>query len=185
MAFPTYTVTDLSGFTGRPETSFPLPYTTASALPQATLLFKLATCLTELPTDPDEAATVRFAILEVANALTLSQPYQLTNASPFSSETIGSYSYSKLAKMVQNGLPTGLGWFDLAVGQLGVCENGALGNPGIASDSIGVFEDDATFGLKDGDDSGKRYVLGPAQLDNEPEDGFFISTETVSGPRRG
>lgn len=183
MAFPTYTIADLSTFSGRPEPSYPSPYTESTALVQALLLFKMATCLTDWPTDPDQAQLAKFAVLELADQFVLSQPYTLINNSPFQSESIGSYSYSKAQKAIKAGTPLGLGWFDLAVGQLGVCELGGLTGGGISSGSIGVFEDDATFGVKTGDTSGKRYVLGPSQLDDEPEDGFYRSTETVQGPR--
>lgn len=175
MAFPTYTVTDLSQVTGRPTASYTA--FAAEAITQSFLLFKLATCLTDWPTDPDQAALARYAVLSMADALAIAQPYALTNGSPFQSETIGSYSYSKAQGAIKNGMPTGVSWFDLAVQKLGVCELGGLdGGGGVASDSIGVFEEDGTFGTKDGDDSGKRYLLGPEQLDDDT-DPFFYSTD--------
>jgi hypothetical protein len=183
--YPTFTAVDLSDFSGRPEASY-TPFAT-QALKQATLLFKLATCLTSWPTDPDSAELASYAIISIADALVLTQPYQLTHASPFQSESIGSYSYSKMVlryrQSIENGSPVGVTWFDLAVQKLGICELGGLnGGGGVASDSIGVFEEDGTFGTKDGDDSGKRYLLGPAQVDNQ-DDPFLVSQNISSETR--
>jgi hypothetical protein len=62
------------------------------------------------------------AILSMADAIYLVQPFQSVLSNPFSSETIGSYSYSKVSGAVMGGLPTGIGWFDVALSKLSVCE---------------------------------------------------------------
>lgn len=143
MAYKTYTRDDLAAFTGRPAASFPSPYVEASAIPQALLLFKIGTCLAS-PDDltPDQQQLVDFAILSMADGIHLVAPYQTAIASPFNSESIGSYSYSKTAKAIQSGQETGIGWFDMAVDQLSICADSALG---FLSGGIEVFEHDGAF----------------------------------------
>jgi hypothetical protein len=122
MSFKTYSRQDLADFTGRPLVSFPEGYITNSALPQALLLFKIGTCLADVAQlSPEKQQLVDFGILSMTDAIHLSAPYQTALASPFQSESIGSYSYSRVAQAVQQGLPTGVTWFDLAVGELTVC----------------------------------------------------------------
>lgn len=122
MPYKTYTRQDLADFTGRPVASFPEAYVTKSAIPQALLLFKMATCLAS-PDDlsGDQKQLVDFAILSMADAIHLSAPYQTILASPFNSESIGSYSYSRAAQVVSKGLPTGVGYFDMAMDKLSIC----------------------------------------------------------------
>lgn len=123
MPYTTYTVQMLSNYTGRPAASFREPYTTSSAIPQALLLFKLGTCLASPDAlTTDQKQLVDFAIMSMADAIQLASLYATVQANPFNSETIGSYSYSKVAKAVQQGQPTGITWFDLAIEQLSVCE---------------------------------------------------------------
>lgn len=138
MAYKTYTVDDLSSFAGRPKASFHEPYTTDSALPQALLLFKLGTCLAS----PDglsatDLQLVDFAILSMADAVGLASKYASVAASPFSSETIGSYSYSKAARAVMRGEDTGVMWFDTAIKRLSVCDTA---DDTAMSGGIEVFE---------------------------------------------
>lgn len=103
--------------------SFPEGYVTASAFPQALLLFKMGTCLASLnDLNEDQKQLAKFAILSMADAIHLSAPYQTVLASPFNSESIGSYSYSRAAQAVSKGLPTGIGWFDIAMQELSVCD---------------------------------------------------------------
>jgi hypothetical protein len=147
------------------------------ALTQARLLFKLSTCLADWPDDPDEASLARYAVLSLADQLTLDQKHAVTVASPFQSESIGSYSYSKTSvrTKVLQGLPTGVSWFDLAVERLGVCEVGAH----VESGSIQVFSDDLQL-LEDPD--GRVHVLGPRDV--QPIDTpFDVSTQTVHDPQ--
>ena len=138
MGYATYTVQMLSNFTGRPVASFREPYTTASAIPQALLLFKMGTCLAS----PDDLSTdakqlVDFAILEMADSIQLASLYATVHANPFSSESIGSYSYGKVAKAVQKGDDTGIFWFDKAIQELSVCDT----SDGISmTGGIEVFE---------------------------------------------
>lgn len=118
-AYPTYQVQDVAKVTGRDETD--IDDFIVEALIQATLLFKLGTCLDEFPDATNDAALARYAILFMADAIESVQPYQEVLRNPFSSENIGSYSYAKLNRAVAAGLPTGVSWFDMAVSQLSVC----------------------------------------------------------------
>jgi len=146
MGYKTYTRQDLADFTGRPLASFPQAYVENSALPQALLLFKLGTCLAS-PDDltDDQKQLVDFAILSMADAIHLVAPYQTVLASPFNSETIGSYSYSKMAKAVQMGLPTGVSWFDMAIADLSVCGDVDPAKIGFGGGGIEMFENDGVF----------------------------------------
>lgn len=113
------TVADLSAFTGRPTATYGT--FAAAALEQATLMFTVLTKLTAYPDDPDLAKLARYAILELADRLFLEQPFAEFVASPFQSETIMSYTYSRAtttAVKVQNGVKTGLFWWDLAIDEL-------------------------------------------------------------------
>ena len=161
MAYPTLTKDELASFTGRPAASFPETFVTQSAIPQATLLFKIGTCILDPEQMPADAQQlVKYAILSMADAIHLAQPYQTALASPFNSESIGSYSYSKTAKAVQDGKDTGIMWFDLAVRQLSVCEadSGDMRGGGIE-----VFENGAVYVT--GNLSGNRAFLSPADID--------------------
>lgn len=119
--YPTFTADDLADFSGRPAASYP-KYATTSALPQAVLLFKIATCRPTFPDDETEAQLARMAILAMADRATLSQKFQQIEASPFQSESLGSYSYSKMAGFAAKGMTTGVTWFDLAVTTLSLCD---------------------------------------------------------------
>lgn len=158
MAWPTFTVADLATNSGRPQASY-TGYAN-QAIAEALLLFKIYTCLKDWPSNTDDDQLAQYAVLSMADAFITSQPYALTMGSPFSSESIGSYSYSKAMKKLQAGLPTGLTWFDLAISQLGVCESGP--NGGIAHGSMEVFERDGYFHT---DSTGKKRVLGPKDIE--------------------
>ena len=156
--YPILTTQDLADFTGKPVASFS-PYA-QTAIEQAFLLFKMGTCLTQLPDDEQKQKLAQFAILEMAGKLYQEQKYADVNANPFSSESIGSYSYTKKSqKKVENGEETGGMWFDIAIRTLSVCDTvgGAY-----MSGGINVFDGDATV-----TDSGNGYseVLGPAEKD--------------------
>lgn len=136
-------VADLAQSSGRPVESYSAFAT--EALLQATIIFQFATCLTSYP-DPD-TDTLKYnlaikGITELADRLYLEQPFDADSASPFVSENIGSYSYSKasrgkLLSAVTYGDPTGIYMFDMAVSKLSVCtDTGRLG----ASGGIEVFE---------------------------------------------
>lgn len=146
MAYKTYNRGHLANFTGRPLASFPDAYVELSAIPQAILLFKIGTCLAD-PSQltEDEQQLVDFAIISMADAIHLSAPYQRAMASPFNSESIGSYSYSKTAKAVQNGQETGIMWFDMAISSLSVCDSQGSGGGSFQRGGIEVFENDGLF----------------------------------------
>ncbi len=115
-----YTKEQVALSSGRPAGS----YTTYidQALKESVMLFKLGTCLAGLADlTEDQRTLVDLGIVKMADAIYLSQPFQAVGASPFSSESIGSYSYSKAAGAVAGGLPTGIFWFDKAVEEVGVC----------------------------------------------------------------
>jgi hypothetical protein len=154
--YPTFTPADLAGFSGRPEASYPSPYTD-EALKQATLLFKIGTCLATFPDDPMQADLAKYAILSMADYIVLNQPNAQVLAGPFQSESLGSYSYSKMAKTAASGGETGVAWFDLAVDQIGQCDQ----NDEIMSGGgIEVFEFDAEFAVARTDGNTVR-VLSP------------------------
>ena len=114
--YPELDINDLSDFSGRSTTEYSNSGYVVTALSQATLLFKLGTCLgNNFPDDATMASLARLAILSMADAIYLSQPFQKILSNPFSSETIGSYSYSKVAGAVMGGIPTGISWFDMAI----------------------------------------------------------------------
>lgn len=137
-AYPNFTVSDLASFSGRDASEYNAY--AATAIAQATLLFKLGTCRSEFPDDVIQAELAGTAILAMADAIFLVQPFQKTLSNPFSSESIGSYSYSKLSKAVAGALPTGITWFDLAVSHLGQCD---LDIP--MGGGIEIYEHDAVF----------------------------------------
>lgn len=132
------TVAELAAFTGRPSNTFGA--FAAEALDQATLLFTLATDLEYLPLDSNLAKLVKYGIMDMADKIYLSQPYAEATASPYQSETIGSYSYSKSMQAVKKGDATGVMWFDLAVNKLAHGKSiGATGSiQGMEFDGLGV-----------------------------------------------
>jgi len=116
---PVPTTDELVTFSGRPASMYGA--FAAQALEQATLMFSIVTKLKEYPADPDLEKLARFAILELADRLFLEQPYAEYVARPFQTETIMSYSYSRMtatATKVQQGIKTGLFWWDLAIDEL-------------------------------------------------------------------
>lgn len=143
------TVADLAVFTGRESNTFGQFAT--EALAQATLLFYLATDITAYPEDASLSQLAKYGILDMADKIYLSQPYQEASASPFQSETIGSYSYSKTVAAVRKGDNTGVMWFDLAANKLKASGSG-IG----ASGSIRGMEWD---GIEEGPD-GKMQIIG-------------------------
>jgi len=109
---------DLAEFTGTDVSEYSVFVT--QALAQATLLFQLATGLEQYPTDSAQNALAVNGICEMADKIYSSQPYMKALNSPFQSESIGSYSYSKAQKALSRGDLTGVAWFDLAVQRLSV-----------------------------------------------------------------
>ena len=91
---------------------------TESALQQATDLFWLATGLVVYPTDAQEERIAKYAIMEMAQYLLIQDDNTTEILSPYNSERIGSYSYSKAAQArnsIQTGTPLGLFWWDRAI----------------------------------------------------------------------
>lgn len=160
MAYKTYTREMLSGFTGRTLTSFPETFVNGSAIPQAVLLFKIATAIVDPALlDAESQQLVDFAILSMADAIHLSAPYQVALASPFNSESIGSYSYSKTAVAIKKGLETGIMWFDMAVALLS--QKDAL-DGSFMGGGIEIFEHDGMFVTSDY--LGNVALLTPADV---------------------
>lgn len=150
---PAPTVDDLAQFTGQAAGSYG-PYA-GSALAQATLLFSVLTKREEYPTDPAARQLMVNAIVELADKIYLDQRYRDVKASPFQSETIGSYTYSKIIANAQKGKPTGLSWWDIAVEELSQVSRSL-----VSHGSVSALERD--LHVKDDDDH--RYVLGPADF---------------------
>lgn len=149
MALASPTITDLAAFSGRDLNSFG-DYA-IEALTQATLLFYLATGLEEYPIDIQLAQLARYGILDMADKIYLSQPYREASASPYQSETIGTYSYSKAVSAVKKGDATNVMWFDLAVNKLQSKDNSIA-----ASGSIQGMEWDGI----ETTDSGRTKIIG-------------------------
>lgn len=168
MAYPTYTVADLADFSGRPQLAYMNANYVPMALSQATLLFKIATCLADIPDSPDQQELAKFALLSMADSIYWAQQYQDAVNNPFSSESIGSYSYSKVAKAVSDREKTGIMWFDLAVEQMGVCED--LDNIPF-SGGIEVFEYDGAFVDGRMNNANTRF-LSPQDIDRSRGFGF-------------
>lgn len=136
-AYPELDVSNLATQAGEDVSAYTnLPFVD-EAIRQATLLFKVGTCLSAFPDNELDAELAETAIVAMADAIYWAQPFQAVLRNPFSSETIGSYSYSKLQQAVSAGLPTGVSWFDYTVGKLSVCDtNGQLWSGG-----TNVFEE--------------------------------------------
>lgn len=152
--YPPLSFADVSSAFGRPLSDYDPAYS-STAISQATLFFKIATCLTALPEDPLAQELAKMAILQMAETLILAQPYAQMKAKPVSSETLGSYSYSKLSAQVMSAESTGVFWFDLAVERLGVCDSadGAFFYGGIE-----MMEYDGRFTQGQGGQGNIRYV---------------------------
>lgn len=143
--YPTLSLSDLSTSTGKDEEEFSEEFA-ATSLINARLFFKIATCRKgedSFPEDPDEQALARNAILAMAEHLHQGMKFADITSSPFNSETIGSYSYSKKAQAaITAGEPTGVMWFDLAVTELSLC---SIQNSSMDFGGIEVFEHDGYF----------------------------------------
>jgi len=168
---PVPTISELATFTGRGNDAYG---TFANqALAQATLLFTVVTRLTEMPQDPDLALLAKYAILQMADRVYLEQPNAATAASPYQSETIGSYTYSKgsVVAKAKEGVDTGLFWWDLALDQLTVASEATTGSGSI---DVGL-----THVVQTAD--GNLVVLTPADYTYAPAVGYDINPSTISG----
>lgn len=178
--YPEYDIQDLSDFSGRDVSEYVNTGYVPTAISQALLLYKLGTCLNSWPDDPTMAELAKMAVLSMADAIYLVQPFQKILSNPFSSETIGSYSYSKVAGAVMGGLPTGIAWFDMAISKLSVCDL----NDGISmGGGIQVFEDDGLFAQGVGSNI---QFLSPEDLNRhqawirDPSPGYMYPTTSVT-----
>lgn len=154
------TVAELSAFKGR-DTYGPFA---DEALAQATLLFAVLTKRDSYPDDAQGAALARNAIMEMADRFYLSQPHAEILASPFQSETIGSYSYAKVVQQARNNEPTGLFWWDLALDELSLKERSS-----VSSGAVTVFENEHMYISGEG----RQAVINPADL--AESDGFYFN----------
>lgn len=160
MTFPIYTVEDLAKFATQPVELYDADKAN-TRIAQASLLLRLATCLSEPPKDPQLLELYKNAALDMALKLYISSAHDEAKYSPFSSETIGSYSYTIAMTKIKNGEDTGVMWFDLAVSTLGVCDT--LGGGGAASSGgIEVFEHDGSF--VPGSHPGNSRLLSPNDI---------------------
>lgn len=180
--YPVPTVAQLSAFSGRAQATY-TSYAN-SALLQAALRF---TILTEV-SDPsqiqgynaisqaDNQLLAQQGILALADNIYLAFPYQQGIASPFNSETIGSYTYSKAAFGGGSGTmsrlapaalelsldKTGIVLFDLAVQMIALRTQAA----GVFHDGVSVFDEGERRTALGGAmffeaDDGRRWILGP------------------------
>ncbi len=157
--YPVYTIAQLAATTGRPVSKY-TSYGDES-IKQATFLFKILTGLEEFPDSADDAQLAKYGILYMADYLCLMQPHSELLASPKTSETIGSYSYSKSASIqvlskLKAGDDSGVYWFDLAISLLGVSDAKVA-----ASGGLHFFENDYYTYT---DEVGRVDVLGPADF---------------------
>jgi len=156
--YPALNKGDLSRFSGRPTAAYGNAGALRTAITQATLLFKIATCRSDFPDNEQDAELATMAIAAYADHIYLRLPFAKAEASPFSSESLGSYSYSKSASAAAKGDKTGIMWFDLAVDRLSQCDisDGVPTHGGVE-----IFEHDAPM-VRSGE-SGLR-MLSPQDL---------------------
>ncbi len=171
MALTAPTISDLATFTGRAEGSFTA--FASQALIQAALLFSIVTKLDSYPDGDDQEQLARNAIMEMADRIYLEQPNATTYASPFSSETIGSYSYTKAstAQRAREGFDTGLFWWELAVDELAQIDRSL-----VTFGSVSALDRD----LRVDADTGDKVVVSPGEL--EPS-GFPYYVNAENNPR--
>lgn len=108
------------------------------AIQQAADLLYLATGVTEDPTNATGQILriISWGLMDMAWKLLVTSENKTEINSPYSSETIGSYSYAKqAAAAIANGMLTGVEWFDAVVKLL----NGLSGESVIWSQSEHVF----------------------------------------------
>lgn len=88
-------------------------------LQQATDLMAIATNLQSDPADPLMLRVIQTGVMAMAHALLIQQDDKPAIYSPFQTEHMGSYSYTKMTQNVISavtaGVPTGIPWFDTAV----------------------------------------------------------------------
>lgn len=142
------TVDDLANFTGQEASTF-LAFST-EALKQATLLFELCTGLSDWPTDQLMLEIATRGVCDLASYIYEQNPYRGVKAKPFTSETVGMYSYT--LKQAQTGGMTGLTFWDAAVSSLQTGDYSPYATGGIS-----VFENDHVVNTAHG-----LKVMGPS-----------------------
>lgn len=186
--YPIPTISQLAAYSGRDEATY-VTGVANTALLQATLRF---TILTEV-SDPDQIqgymalsqadmqSLAVNGILSLADNIYLQFPYQQAQASPFNSESIGSYHYQKNATFGMGGSmsrlapaalelsmdTTGIPLFDLAVRTLARRTLAA----GVFHEGVTVFDEGerkSAMGaaLFTENSTGRRFVLGPEDRNN-------------------
>lgn len=96
------------------------------AIQQAADLLYLATGVTDDPQDatPQQMRILNWGLMDMAWKLLVTTENKPEINSPYSSETIGSYSYAKqAASAIMNGMLTGVTWFDALVKMLAGINN--------------------------------------------------------------
>lgn len=165
---PIPTVAELAAFKMKPVEFYTEAYA-LEAMTQASVLLSYRTGIYDMPGDEQQQTLIDYAIMDLGNLIYLEAPYDEIKAKPFSSESIGSYSYSKSAQAAKNGDSTGSLWFDLAVDQLSALD----GSFDVNSESISMFERDNLFiGT-----NGKRYVLGPEDIPMPDDTYYYVNAE--------
>ena len=89
------------------------------ALQQAGDLLFIATEYDETPDDLRLIRIIKYGLMDMAWSLLVQTENKSEIFSPFSSERIGSYSYSKALSRIANGQDSGVAWFDRLLGYLG------------------------------------------------------------------
>lgn len=148
------TLVDLAVFTGKPTNYY--DRFVAEAIEQAEDLLELATGVDIMPDVSTKIIyrVTKRGILAMAEALYEGQNTRDMRFSPYRSETIGSYSYSIASGQISEGVPTGIGWFDLATTQ--------LREDPVAVSSIHVFDRPGDIKTV----NGEEYLIGPADVEN-------------------
>ena len=105
------------------------------------LLLSAIPCLDTLLTSMSnlDKIAIKSAILEMAYYIKIDYYNFERSTSPFTSETIGSYTYSKMSTSIKGGVSTGVPAFDRAVAQFaGLCdvEGGAGGGSSSTSEIV-------------------------------------------------
>lgn len=145
------TLSELASFTGQTEASFTSFAT--QALSQSTLLFQSVTGILDWPADEVDNAIAKNGVLEFADFIYNRNPYRGALAKPFSSETIGSYSYT--INQAKSGQATGFIFWDEAVKR---CTSEEAAD--VSYGGISVFENQGLFTTP----SGNKVVLSDGDL---------------------
>lgn len=94
-------------------------------LVQATDAFWVFTGLSDYPSDPQAARVTRYAIMDLTAWLIAQHENRAEINSPFTSERIGSYSYSKMQAAKSDG-DSGIYWLDMFFRLMRAVDEGAM-----------------------------------------------------------